>query len=546
MTYEYVHQSEVPSPGLIFDGETYSVDCDGDGPADEPNSNGISKATVSIPTKEYAIHLIHVVKFHCCHLFHLYDEQEFMGYLDAFYSQSPRATPSTRKERLWYIQFLLLLAFGKAFVSRRCHGRRPPGVELFTRALELLPSTVTLSREPMMSVEILSCLALYIHCLDYRISAYNYIGQAIRLAMCNGMHGYVDPHQVGQDVAQRYQKIWATVYVLDCELEMTSWQGLAPSVNSEDIGTPLPTSLDDPGLASALAMRVKLSRVISRVNKSIYGPDGRLDGKFLMRTKEALPGIAELTDTLQRDFPLVLDDAATGISRKSAHIHLLYHQCIILATRPLLFCLLKLRLDRGKSSGDLSPPSPTVQGLVQMCLDSCFQIIRILECLQHQELLETFLIFDLEALSISTTNILLAPAIATGPAPNQNLMLQKAYSVFDEIVANGNRIAKLMRPELQQLDQLLSDVSQDNRPTSGDKADTQPQICAEASAVHTAMPPLDPALAQGELVDPLPGIAFGGDGFGGILSADQIMDLANAINMDHAEWMLQATRSPDM
>lgn len=129
-----------------------------------------------------------------------------------------------------------------------------------------------------------------------------------------------------------------------------------------------------------------------------------------MRTKEALPGVAELTDTLQQDFPLVLDDAATGISRTSAHVHLLYHQvrllylglcvrihywslyltlfqCIILAARPLLFCLLKLRLDRGNSSGDLPNPSPTVQGLVQMCVDSCFQIIRIIECLQHQELL---------------------------------------------------------------------------------------------------------------------------------------------------------------
>lgn len=159
---------------------------------------------------------------------------------------------------------------------------------------------------------------------------------------------------------------------------------------------------------------------------------------------------------------------------------------------------------------------------------------------------ETFLIFDLEALSISTTNILLAPAIATVSAPNQNLMLQKAYSVFDELVANGNRIAKLMRSELQQLDQLLSDVSQDNRPISSDKVDPQPPSCAEASAMHTAMPPVDPALAQGELVDPLPGGVFGGDGFGGILSADQIMDLANAINMDHAEWMLQAAQSPNM
>lgn len=144
---------------------------------------------------------------------------------------------------------------------------------------------------------------------------------------------------------------------------------------------------------------------------AIYGPDGRLDGRFLLRTKEALPGIAELTGTLQEDFPLVLGDAATGISRAAAHMHLLYHQvrsaglgpcapgarqsgvlsnnsqCIILATRPLLFCLLKLRLDRGGPGGDPVPPSPAVQGLVQMCLDSCSQVIRILECLQHQELL---------------------------------------------------------------------------------------------------------------------------------------------------------------
>lgn len=131
-------------------------------------------------------------------------------------------------------------------------------------------------------------------------------------------------------------------------------------------------------------------------------------------------------------------------------------------------------------------------------------------------------------------------------ASNQNIMLQKAYSVFDELVTSGNRIAKLMRSELQQLDQLLSAVSQNDRPTSGDKDDPQAQNHSEASAVHNVLQPVDPALAQGELVEPLPGVVFGGEGFGGILSSDQIMDLANAINMDHAEWMLQATRSPNM
>lgn len=159
--------------------------------------------------------------------------------------------------------------------------------------------------------------------------------------------------------------------------------------------------------------------------------------------------------------------------------------------------------------------------------------------------------FDLEALSISTTNILLAPAIAAGPAPNHDVILHKAYSVFDELVAGGNRITGLMRSELQQLGQLLaaasSGPSQDGRPMSGDTVGTtQPMTCdGVSSAIHTAQPPpVQPVL--GELVEPLPGVVFGADGFGGVLSSDQIMDLANAIDMDQADWMLQATRSPEM
>lgn len=106
-----------------------------------------------------------------------------------------------------------------------------------------------------------------------------------------------------------------------------------------------------------------------------------------------------------------------------------------------------------------------------------------------------------------------------------------------------------MRSELQQLDRLLSAVSQDDhRPMLGDKVDIDPPPnCAEASGMHTtALQPVDPALAQGELAEPLPGVVFAGEGFGGIFSSDQIMDLADAINMDHTEWMLQATRSPDL
>lgn len=85
--------------------------------------------------------------------------------------------------------------------------------------------------------------------------------------MSQGMHTDVSAQQVGSIVAQRYQKIWSTVYVLDREL--TSWQGLPQSVIDEDVHTPLPTFANNPHHANAMSMRIKLSRVIDRVNRGI-------------------------------------------------------------------------------------------------------------------------------------------------------------------------------------------------------------------------------------------------------------------------------------
>ncbi len=81
------------------------------------------------------------------------------------------------------------------------------------------------------------------------------------------MHTDVSANQVGDCVAQRYQRIWSTVYVLD--REMTSWMGLPQSVNDENVPTPLLNLPDDPRLAKGLSMRIKLSRVIARVNRGL-------------------------------------------------------------------------------------------------------------------------------------------------------------------------------------------------------------------------------------------------------------------------------------
>jgi hypothetical protein len=70
------------------------------------------------------------------------------------------------------VHFLLIIAFGKALAQQKHQGLRPPGADLFQQALQLLPDTDTLCREPMIAMEILCCIALYHHALDSRNAAH--------------------------------------------------------------------------------------------------------------------------------------------------------------------------------------------------------------------------------------------------------------------------------------------------------------------------------------------------------------------------------------
>jgi len=165
MTHEYIYHRAVPSPGLIFDGETYELEFA------SPQSASDAHAAL-VPMMDHAIHLINTVKFHCCQLFHLFDETEFMGLLHEFYAQTPQPALGAS---LWGVHFLVLLALGKAFLSKSQRGRQPPGAEFFIRAMQLLPNMVILWRDPIRSTEALCCIALYLQCIDYRISAHNFV-----------------------------------------------------------------------------------------------------------------------------------------------------------------------------------------------------------------------------------------------------------------------------------------------------------------------------------------------------------------------------------
>jgi hypothetical protein len=160
----HVHTRKTPFPTaeLLFDGSAYRLPWNGS--RSMPDSS-----TLAVPSIDYAIFLVNAVKFHCSQLVHLLEEDEFMLDLHAFYAN---ADNELSKDTLWYIHFLLIMAFGKSFVQQKHHATRLPGTDFFVQALRLLPDTNRLCREPILAAEILCCIALYLQALDSRNAAH--------------------------------------------------------------------------------------------------------------------------------------------------------------------------------------------------------------------------------------------------------------------------------------------------------------------------------------------------------------------------------------
>lgn len=128
-----------------------------------------------LPSLDFAIYLTNTVKFHLGGILRLFDEDEFLQNLHEFYAEAPEKVGSSR---LWYTQYLLVLAFGKGFLN----GPKTPGSlsgsEFFTRAMSILPDLPDLHEEPILAVEVLNLVALYFYCLDMRQTAYSYVSIA--------------------------------------------------------------------------------------------------------------------------------------------------------------------------------------------------------------------------------------------------------------------------------------------------------------------------------------------------------------------------------
>jgi proline utilization trans-activator len=290
-----------PPPGrLLFEGQAYEIDWQG---ACTTNI-GVRDKSVVLPTSDFALFLLNTVKFRCGQLFHLFDEETFMQSFARFHSSEH---PKEPVGALWYAHYLLILALGKALVVIFTSGTKPAGSDLFVEAMRMLPDVGLTRVEPIQSMEILCCAALYLQCLDKRKAAYNQVSfhgtytksrrrtdSILRSAehcaphswkavsengpvytvqqsadlypLLTTVHTNMSNRNLADPMRERCREIWWTIYILDSH--MSALMGVPQSLSEHDVTAQLPEFAAHTSKSLALGIHVKLARATSSILQS--------------------------------------------------------------------------------------------------------------------------------------------------------------------------------------------------------------------------------------------------------------------------------------
>ncbi|OTB00947.1 hypothetical protein M426DRAFT_225408 [Hypoxylon sp. CI-4A] len=442
MVREKIHPEDPSIPPNLIDTEAYTWTY-------KTSSSDLCDVT-GLPSLDHAIYLLNTVKFHLGQTYHLFDGAEIEQQIRDFYSNG-NGLQVVVESRLWFVKFLIILAFGIAFQGSPTPNQEPPGAKFFTRAMSLLPDPTELWKSSLLAIETLALIALYLFSIDSRESAHIYHGHALRIALLEGLHTQLPEHELGTTMTNNCRNLWWTLYLMD--RHFSSSVGLPMSVQDSDITTPI--SPPNPGSRadSFRSLQVNLSHLLSVILTTVYKPNITPLDAFLEQTRTILHTLAHHAQEIEKIISL-LQNSVGSMPRDTRHLTLMYHQCVIVATRPLLLSVLKERVDtRDEDCEDFLAQTGTV---IRTGIKSATKTLQIIT--SEYSLLEAFLPYDIEFCYGAALHLIMANALFPDVEDYQSF-LQLAHQILDSLILRGNRVAHARKSELTHLELLFNELA---------------------------------------------------------------------------------------
>ncbi|KAL4952954.1 hypothetical protein BDW69DRAFT_195255 [Aspergillus filifer] len=433
----------------LFDGDLYPIQW-------APVAPGLPPDISNLPSIDHALYLFNTVKFHLGHNFRIVHEPEFVENVHRFYYGD--AVKQACESRLWLVEFLLVLAFGNAFLAQGKSATGPPGAKYFVRAMSLMPDHTSLSRGGFVAIEALALTGLYLYSIDHRSSAHVYIGHAIRIAQMDGMHTQLPEDELGPEIVARCRNLWWTLYVLDRHISSSVGASMTPQ--DSDISALLDSPTAGSQSDATLGLSVRLSHLLSYILSTIYKGTKTQLGTFLETTRSILHILAGHAREIESIIHLKFQNSVDTMPKGTRHITLLYHQCVIVATRPLLLSVLKERLQKlGHGAEDWQSIVAPTNALISAGIKSAAKTLQILMD-EENSLQEVFLPFDMEFTYAAGMHVMMAGALFPNVMEAQEFnYVRTAYGILDTMIARGNKLADARKGELVQLEVLFRELA---------------------------------------------------------------------------------------
>ncbi|KAF7595575.1 hypothetical protein BBP40_005610 [Aspergillus hancockii] len=321
--------------------------------------------------------------------------------------------------------------------------------------MSLMPDHASLWKDSLLASETLALAGLYLYSIDHRESAHVYIGQAIRIAQLEGLHTELPEDELGTETVARCRNLWWTLYIMD--RHFSSSVGLPMTTQDSDITTLVEPPSTCSQRDATLSLQVNLSQLLSSILTSIYKTEKTELGTFLEKTRAILQTMAGHAQEIENIINLKFQNSVDTMPKGTRHITLLYHQCVIVALRPLLLSVLKERLDKlGHGEEDWEHFLAPIKSLISTGIKSAAKTLQILT--DEDSLLEVFLPFDLEFTYAAAIHLTMANALFPHAAEGQTYS-EEAHSILDEMIYKGNRLAAVRKAELTHLEILFRELA---------------------------------------------------------------------------------------
>lgn len=172
------------------------------------------------------------------------NENEFRAQMESFFADSPAKLPMPSGDRYQFAVLLNLLHAEAEILGGHCdESSSIPAWDVFCRAESTLNRIVWLGNGNIWTVQCLLVKARYLLYMERSDSAYDTIGQAVRLCIQLGLHNQDNWKSYSPFGIVMRQRLFWSVYYLERDLAVNS--GTPYLLRDSDFNVDLPPDLDD-------------------------------------------------------------------------------------------------------------------------------------------------------------------------------------------------------------------------------------------------------------------------------------------------------------